>query len=151
MSYTTTNAIRSALISTIKNLTPTGKAFGRGKYQDTEADWENKPASDIDREFYLSFIERGEPLFFGGITEIDYTGTFEIQIGHAQTQQMKDGLDRMNTDLIQISKALEKSSNFPTGVALIRYTGTTTDEQDTGELFWISTLSFRCIFSLAAP
>lgn len=152
MAYTTTNAIRSNLITTITGITCQGKPFGNYKFRRSNGkyDFENKSASDIDREFDVDFIERGSAIYFGSVTEVDYDGNVIIMMGFRQTSDRRDGLDRMNTDIITIAGELEKQSNYPAGVHLIRYRSSSiADVTKAGESFWIVEINFRIVFSLA--
>ena len=148
MSYTTTTAIRESIESTIKGLTTSGAPLASGdgyRRANSRHEWAERPDVDIDRRYTVDIIERGEPQMFGAVGEIDYDGEFVVVVGHAKTGDVQDGLDRMNTDLAQICQELERTTNRPTGVGLIRYIGMTTDDQ---EEHWITELRFRILFTL---
>lgn len=152
MTYTTTKAIRRSLESLIKGLDPTGLPMGRPTYKLAASgfEWGERIAkSDVDRKFTVEDIGPGEANTFGLTTEIDYTGRLRIMIGHKKQTNKQDGLERRNTDVIQIQQAVEKKQNFPSGVSNIRWESLT--ELDDDPEYWVSEIDFRMTFTLQAP
>lgn len=152
MAYTTLNAIKSELEALITSTDPGGNPYGVGKYKrvPTHYSWEDKPKARLDRCFSVSDVDRGTPTMFGSIAEIDYAGSFMVRIGHAYTSDMREGDRRRDTDLAQLQQILEKKTNFPSGVSLVRYDGQTIVERETSK-HWITTMTLEIHFALQAP
>lgn len=139
---TTKTAIREALETTIKGLTTGGKPFKRDKYVKAPPghNWDEPSEQWIDRTFSIGVIEEGEPLYYGTVSDVMYEGEFTLTIGHLKSYKKQDGLDRMDTDIGQLREQLEKESNRPTSVWLIRYVGSSITEYDD---YWVTDLKFR--------
>jgi hypothetical protein len=150
MANTTLLAIREALEQTIIGLSPGGKPLGRNKYSRAGATfrWDERPAKDVDRHFTVGYIDEGEPQSFGVVSDVEYTGEFTVTIGHKITGNEQDSLDRCNTDCSQLRDNLEKESNFPTSVWIIRFVDRAEELEDDRI---ISFLRFRCMHSRALP
>jgi hypothetical protein len=148
MATTTINAIRTAIETLIKGLTPAAKHFRHPTYRvgSHVEPFEKRAAGDIDREFEVEDIKAGRPVVFGATSELDFTGTMIVKVGHAITGNRHEGMDRRDTDLHQIAWAIEKTSNLPSGVAMIRRNGWTINELPE---FWITTLTFEVVFFMA--
>lgn len=151
MTYTTVTAIRAALETLIKGLDPKGKPMGRSSFKlcATGFEWDNRAETDVDRHFTVELIGPGILGTVGLTTEIDYKTTFLIKVGHKRSTNKKDSLARANEDLIQIQQNVEKKTNYPAGVALLRYESNKVD--DTDEKYWVSELQFRIVYTLQAP
>ena len=146
---TTITAIRTALEATISGLTPVGTAYGRTAFVRSSEfiSWDDKPESDIDREFSIGDVPPGDPMQFGIISEILYDTSFEITVGHAIPDDHYAGIARRDDDLTQIAQALNAKSNFPASVYLIRTASDPMIKID-GD-FWITRIRFRIIYSRA--
>lgn len=154
MAATTISAMYTNLRKLIKGLEPDGAALGgEAKYKRAaeKHSWDEPPrsASDWDRRFTVHDLARGTPLNFGSPDEYDYDGTFRVSIGHVITDKESEGQTRRDTDAFQIAEELEKSSNFPSGVSLIRYMDKTILKYSPEH--WLTTLVFEIHFSAAAP
>jgi len=149
MAYTTTTAIREALETLIKGTDPGGLAMGQGKYRQvpSKIPWEDVQDTHRDRGFMVGAIQEDLATMFGSVSEYDYEGAVEIKIRH-QRGKGQNCLDRMNTDLVQLREVLEKKTNFPSAVYLLRLGGWETIEE---EKFWDTTMNFRAVYSRAAP
>ena len=151
MATTTLNAIRDSLISTIEGLDPSGKAWKRGKYREGGRgfSWEVRERANYDRRFTVEDLKGGEPTFYGVTAETDYNGSVIIRIGHKITDDRKASIERRDTDLQQIRQNLEKMSNFPTGVSVVRLSS-----QETVEFreisYWLTNQVFNLHFTLAS-
>lgn len=145
---TTTTAIRESLEGTIAGLTPTGKTFARQNFKKAPPgqNWDEPDLKWTDRCFSIGFIEEGEPQYYGTVSDVMYEGSVTVTIGHLKSYKSQDGLDRMNTDIGQIKEQLEKESNRPTDVWLIRYTSRS--ETDLGD-YWVSDLQFKLLYTRA--
>jgi len=152
----TITALRSAIESVIAKISPTGGARGRNKFRRASTslsnhDWNERASADVDREFRVTSVRRGEILSFGSTTSNTYKGTFSIEIGHNKTGNVEAGWLRMDQDLHLIAATLEKSSNLPDGVHQIRLVEYGDPEDILEGKYWLSTLGFEIIYSMAAP
>jgi hypothetical protein len=149
MAYTTPDALINALAKVVEDLTPTGDAHTQDEYTRLgEVSWPDRSDSEKDRHFVVSRLSRGIPTMFGTVDEIDYDGSFLVEIGHALLHDETDGVLRRDVDLHQISAALEKKGNFPSGTSLIRWVGESIFVE---EDYWRSVLTFNIWYVLAAP
>jgi hypothetical protein len=143
--------MRDALEATVVGLTTSGKILRRKKYRRASTSpqlWDDRSKADLDREFSIENITSDENMTFGGINELDYTGEFDLVIGHSKTGDLKEGERRRDTDLLHIRKNLEAKSNYPTAVWLIRQTNMDTRDL---EKYWITTLTFNILYTVQAP
>ncbi len=151
---TTLTAIRDSLKATIRAIDPGGDPMGQGKYviTDSKFKWEERPNANFDRRITVADIKRGVPLFYGSTTDIDYHGTALVRVGHVIGSDVDSGIDRRDTDLDQIAAVLEKSSNFPAGVSIVRVAGPWGPSlpMPAGK-FWLTTMIFDLTYSRLAP
>jgi hypothetical protein len=150
MATSTITAIHQALVNLVIGLTPRGDiSRGEGLFRHIEY---GMPVQD--REVWVGEIEPINTVFFGVVAEQDYMGEFDLIVAHRKSLDMPVDQQRIGEDVSTIHQALESSSNFPTGVSLIRLKGmakidATVDDEDEEEIQQ-TTMRFGINYSLAS-
>lgn len=148
---TTLNTIKTAVEKLIVGLTPTGLAMSQRKFVRASAyeDWRGRPLSDIDRRFTVELTADGGWLSYGTLTEHTATTRLSVVIGHIKGQELKDTIERRDTDLRKIALKLQDPDNRPTGVWRIAMEPPVSIVDL--DQWWETTLRFKLTFSEANP
>jgi len=161
MADTTPSAITGALKTLIEALTPKG-GTSRGvesvykHLSDHYSGWDDRPESDMDRQFRLLGIVPQEETSFGGVSITDEAGIFRLEIGHVCGQFQADR-DRRDEDLMQLARQVQLAISDLTfrtatsnAVSRIWHVGTDQPEEhgETGN-FWVSLMEFEINYSIA--
>jgi hypothetical protein len=150
MATSTVSVIHQSLVDLLVGLTPRGDiARGENRFKHIEY---GLPVND--REVFVGELEPIDTVFFGVVAEQDYIGEFDVVVAHRKSLDMPVDQQRIGEDISTIHQAFEASSNFPTGVSLIRLKGlskidATVDDEDDEEIQQ-TTMRFGINYSLAS-
>lgn len=157
MTTTNVETIRAAIETRIAALTPQSSVvLGKSAYTVASKahDWDNRPGSDVDREFSVEEMDPGNSDYWGAYTENPIRASMTVRVGHRMGADLAASGTRRDRDLEQIVRAVcwgpgYTGGAYPTGVVLIRYIGLGgRSERSAGEIdgSWISNLRFEVVY-----